>query len=153
MSGAARKRGAGRATRGGPSSETSSRRGDRSGQGGFAGGFDGPASRGSASNVGSGHGTSPNAPQGGFAPQNPPAASRGSSQSGGGPAPSQPAAPLGDPARDTPSRYTDQLRNIDFPPSFYNIDQLVSENSPFNVPRALLLLPLPAHTLHIFVRA
>ncbi|KAL6245196.1 Protein argonaute [Rhinocladiella similis] len=124
MSGAARKRAAGRATGGTTSSESSSRRGDRLGQGGFSGGFDGPASRGSASNVGSGHGTSPNAPQGGFAPQNPPTASRRSSQSGSGAAPNLPAAPLGDPARDRPSRYTDQLRNVDLPPSFYNIDQL-----------------------------
>lgn len=145
MSGAARKRAAGRATGGTTSSESSSRRGDRLGQGGFSGGFDGPASRGSASNVGSGHGTSPNAPQGGFAPQNPPTASRRSSQSGSGAAPNLPAAPLGDPARDRPSRYTDQLRNVDLPPSFYNIDQLVGEDSPFNAPRALIWLPLLAH--------
>src|SRR6201999_2562884 len=26
-------------------------------------------------------------------------------------------------------RYTDQMRNVDFPPSFYNIDQLVSPSS------------------------
>ncbi len=128
MSGPARKRGAGRATRGQPSSETSSRRGDRLQPGGFAGGYDGPASRGSASNVGSGHGGSPTAPQGGFAPQAPSAGSRRSSQSGGAPPqPSQPAAPRGDPARESQPRYTDQLRNVDLPASFYNIDQLVSQ--------------------------
>ncbi|KAJ9500329.1 Protein argonaute [Exophiala xenobiotica] len=126
MSGPARKRGAGRATRGQPSSETSSRRGDRLQPGGFAGGYDGPASRGSASNVGSGHGVSPTVPQGGFAPQAPSAGgSRRSSQSGGAPPqPGQLAPPQGDPARENRPRYTDQLRNVDLPASFYNIDQL-----------------------------
>ncbi len=128
MSGPARKIGAGRATIGQPSSETSSRRGDRLQPGGFAGGYDGPASRGSASNVGSGHGGSPSVPQGAFAPQAPSAGSRRSSQSGvAPPQPSQPAAPRGDPARESQPRYTDQLRNVDLPASFYNIDQLVSQ--------------------------
>ncbi|EXJ86436.1 hypothetical protein A1O3_03387 [Capronia epimyces CBS 606.96] len=143
MSGAARRRGAGRATRG-QASETSSRRGDRLQVPG--GGFDGPASRGSASASGQGsHGRqdsnappagsgrgSPITPQGGFAAQASQAASRRSSQSGGPAQQTQPAglavqqAPVrpGDPARDQQPRYSDQLRNLDLPASFYNIDQL-----------------------------
>ncbi len=139
MSGAARKRGVGRAARGQQPAETASRRGDRL----QPGGFDGPASRGSATQSGpaaSGRGAgstapsaasgggSPAAPAGGFEPQAPTASSRRSSQSGG-PAPAQAVPQLGDPARDRPARYTDGMRNVDLPPSFYNIDQLVSHNS------------------------
>ncbi|EXJ80239.1 hypothetical protein A1O1_08381 [Capronia coronata CBS 617.96] len=158
MSGAARRRGAGRATRGQASETSSSRRGDRLQV--PAGGFDGPASRGSASasgpgsqgrqastapSVGSGRG-SPNPPQGGFAQQGSQPASRRSSQSGGPPPQTQPASPTaqhapvtrGDPARDHQPRYTDQLRNLDLPASFYNIDQLVSAfldlKRPVNMP-------------------
>ncbi|KAJ9611980.1 Protein argonaute [Cladophialophora chaetospira] len=131
---AARKRGAGRAARGQQPAETASRRGDRL----QPGGFDGPASRGSASQSGpgvAGRGAgstvpstvsgagSPGVPAGGFESQAPTASSRRSSQSGG-PAPA--AAPLGDPARDRPTRFTDGMRNVDLPPSFYNIDQLYS---------------------------
>lgn len=145
MSGPARRRGADRLTRG-QSSEASSRRGDRLQP--PPGGFDGPASRGSASasgpgshgrqpsnapSMGSGRG-SPNPPQGGPAPQGSQAASPRSSQSGGPRPPTQPGSPgiqrpamqQGDPARDHQPRYTDGLRNVDLPASFYNIDQLVS---------------------------
>ncbi|ETI23114.1 hypothetical protein G647_04911 [Cladophialophora carrionii CBS 160.54] len=140
MSNSARKRGAGRATRGQQPAETASRRGDRQ----QAGGFDGPASRGSGSQSGpgtAGRGAgstapsaesatgSPGAPAGGFEAQAPTSSSHRSSQSGG-PEQTQPqaAAPLGDPARDRPPRFTDQMRNVDLPPSFYNIDQLVSHS-------------------------
>ncbi|KAG9777510.1 hypothetical protein KCU88_g4487, partial [Aureobasidium melanogenum] len=131
MSGAARRRGAGRATRG-QASETSSRRGDRLQAPG--GGFDGPASRGTGSGIGS-QSRGPSNPSvgpphgSGSAPQGSQAGSRRSSQSGGPPAQTAgPSVPVtqGDPARDEPSRYTDALRNVDLPASFYNIDQLVS---------------------------
>ncbi|OAP56736.1 hypothetical protein AYL99_08848 [Fonsecaea erecta] len=136
MSGAARKRGAGRATRGQQPSETSSRRGDRLQVPG--GGFDGPASRGTASQSGpgsTGRGAasaassaasgagSPSVPQ--EAPSQGPS-SRRSSQSGGQSTRAPQAPPRTDPARDKPARYTDQMRNIDLPASFYNIDQLYS---------------------------
>ena len=139
MSGAARKRGTGRATRGQPPAETSSRRGDRLQV--PPGGFDGPASRGSASQSGpgtAGRGAgsnapsaasgagSPSVPAGGFEGQLPTASSRRSSQSGGPPSQPQAAVPQGDPARDRQARYTDQMMNVDLPASFYNIDQLVS---------------------------
>jgi hypothetical protein len=144
MSGAARKRGAdrgaGRATRGQTPAETSSRRGGDRLQVPH-GGFDGPASRGSASQSGPGtagrgsnapSGTgSPNVPASGFEGQAPTASSRRSSQSGGQPSqPSQPQAvvPQGDPARDRQLRYTDQMKNVDLPPSFYNIDQMVGRS-------------------------
>ena len=147
---AARKRGAGgRAARGQQPAETASRRGDRL----QPGGFDGPASRGSASQSGpaTGRGAgstapsaasgagSPGVPAGGSEAPPPTASSRRSSQSGG-PPPSQAqlAAPQGDPARDRPARYTDSMRNLDLPASFYNIDQLVS-HSPS------ILCPAPFH--------
>ena len=137
MSGAARRRGRGRATAGDENtSQSSSRRGDRL----QPGAFDGPASRGSASGTGAsgprrgsnppsvGSGTQP--PEGGFAPQGGQAGSRRSSVSG---AASQPASqvaaqviPRGDPARDRPDRATDALKNVDLPASFFNIDNLVS---------------------------
>ncbi|OQV05203.1 Piwi domain-containing protein [Cladophialophora immunda] len=133
MSGAARKRGAGRATRGQQPSETASRRGDRLQVPG--GGFDGPASRGSASQsapgsagrgaAASGAG-SPSVPQGGFEAQSQPPSSRRSSQSGGQPSQTQATVLRVDPALDRQARYTDQMRNIDLPASFYNIDQLYS---------------------------
>jgi len=133
MSGPARRRGAGRA--GGSaegSSETSSRRGDRL----APSGFDGPASRGSASgtgsqgrrpsnapSVGSGRG-SPNTSQGGAAAPQAPSQTSVPSQL---PSQAQTGAALqGDPARDVQPRYTDSLRNIDLPASFYEIDKLVS---------------------------
>ncbi len=138
---AARKRGAGRAARGQQPAETASRRGDRL----QPGGFDGPASRGSASQSGpgtAGRGTgstapsaasgagSPAAPAGSTELQAPTTSSRRSSQSGG---PPPAAVPLGDPARDRPSRLTDGMRNVDLPPSFYNIDQLVSHSPSISV--------------------
>jgi hypothetical protein len=133
---AARKRGAGgRAARGQQPAETASRRGDRQ-----PGAFDGPASRGSASgpaNSGRGAGStapsagsgpgSPGAPAGVAESQAPTSTSRRSSQSGG-PVPTQVAAHQGDPARDRPARFTDQMRNLDLPASFYNIDKLVSQH-------------------------
>jgi hypothetical protein len=129
MSGAARRRGRGRATAGrDDETQASSRRGVP------AGGFDGPASRGSAS------GTSQSGPRRGSNPrsvgsgtpqasetgtqQPPQSPSRRSGVSGGPPAP-QPAI-QGDPARDRPSRATDALKNVDLPASFFNVDNLVS---------------------------
>ena len=135
MSGAARRRGRGRA------------RGDRSeiSDGSErltvpAGGFDGPASRGSgsgtatsgrAASVTSGH-ASPQRPSTGVAAQAGGAGSRRSSTSG---APSQPPSqaapqsmPRHDPALD-PSRVprlTDPLKNVDLPASFFNLNQPVS---------------------------
>jgi hypothetical protein len=136
----ARRRGVNRGNnaRGGQPAETSSRRGDRLMP---PGAFDGPASRGSASQSGpggrgfvsnaSGHGSP--APTGsGFEPQAPTASSRRSSQSGGGQPVAQaaPAFPAGDPARDPAAalRTTDRLKNVDLPPSFYNIDAQVSHS-------------------------
>ncbi len=156
MSGAARQRGRGRA--GGQESVSSpSRRGDRLAPP-PVGGHDGPASRGSASGPGS-HGRgpssaasvssgqgSPNPGQGSAAPQPSQAGSRHSTQSGGQGPTSGPAQPTpaiqGDPARDHPARYTDALRNIDLPPSFYNIDQLVSQKPDIQSAYSLLSLPL-----------
>jgi hypothetical protein len=137
MSGAARRRGRGRATAGDEDqnlSETSSRRGGP--RQAPAGAFDGPASRGSASGTGASQGRRQSNPPsvtsgpaaGGFAPQ---AGSRTPSVSG-----SQTQAPVpvvrGDPARDLQNqpRFTDQLKNVDLPASFYNIDQLVSQAFP-----------------------
>lgn len=142
MSGPARRRGGGRAAAGvGGSSETSSRRGDRLQVPGGPGGFDGPASRGTASgagsqgrrasnapSVGSGRG-SPNPLQGGFAPQSSQAPSQASAQSQVSTQPQTPPMLQGDPARENPPRYTDSLRNIDLPASFYEIDKLVSASS------------------------
>ena len=140
MSGAARRRGRGRANAGDDNtSQSSSRRGDRL----QPGAFDGPASRGSASgtgtsgarrpsnppSVGSGRGT-PQPPEGGFAPQAGQPGSRRSSVSGAASQPASQAAaqPIqrGDPARDRPDRTTDALKNVDLPASFFNIDNLVS---------------------------
>ena len=136
MSGAARRRGRGRADApDGNSSQSSApaRRGDRL----QPGGFDGPASRGSASGTGqsgSRRGSNPpsvgSAPDGGFAPPGGQAGSRRSSVSGtAAPQPAQAApqaVPGGDPARDRPDRATDALKNVDLPASFFNIDNLVS---------------------------
>lgn len=130
MSGSARRRGGGR-TGGGneASSESSSRRG--AGRQ-FPAVFDGPASRGSASNTGSGAGRasnpsvgsgrgSPNVPSAG--PLSPPSHSTGQSQTS---ALNQPASLLVDPALENPRRPTDSVRNVDLPASFYAIDNLVS---------------------------
>ena len=139
MSQAARRRGRGRAAAGNDDqSETSARRGGPRQT--PAGAFDGPASRGSASGTGTSQGrrtsnppsvTSGPAqpPAGGFAPQGGQAGSRRSSVSGGQSMPGQPIPVVrGDPARDPQNapRYTDKLKNIDLPASFFNIDQLVS---------------------------
>ena len=131
MSGSARRRGRGRA-RGQPgeTSDASERLNIP------AGGFDGPASRGSGSGT---SGRAPSAgspgrgaaPSGGFASQGSGAGSRRSSNS----APSQPPSqgpsqgmPRFDPALD-PSRVpkaTDALKNVDLPASFFNLDRSVS---------------------------
>lgn len=148
MSGAARHRGGGRAAGGNDtSSETSSRpsrpprRGNRQ-QG--PGGFDGPASRGSASNTGShGHHASnapsvgssrgsPIAPQGG--PISPPSQRQSSGQSQAFSANQPTSGLLVDPARDNPPRPSDALRNVDLPASFYAIDKLVSASSVMEQP-------------------
>ncbi|KAJ4516711.1 Protein argonaute [Exophiala dermatitidis] len=152
MSGAARRRGAGRATRG-QASETSSRRGDRLQAPG--GGFDGPASRGTGSGIGS-QSRGPSNPSvgpphgSGSAPQGSQAGSRRSSQSGGPPAQTAgPSVPVtqGDPARDEPSRYTDALRNVDLPASFYNIDQLFKKRPAFNNSGKPVQLAVNAYTV------
>jgi hypothetical protein len=164
MSGSARNRGTSHNTRVQPA-ETASRRGDRLMP---PGAFDGPASRGSASQSGpGGRGSVPNASGhgspasgSGFEPQAPTASSRRLSQYGG----SQQAAPQAmnlpavDPARDPGNapRLTDRLRNVDLPPSFYNIDAQVSNKlllvfacisfSPWTLPLSIfeLLNPLSA---------
>ena len=140
MSAARKRGGTGRATRGQQPAETAGRRGDRL----QPGGFDGPASRGSGSQSGPaapGRGSAPSAPPTGGPGSpglQPPASeapapstsSRRSSQSGGAPPPqAQLAAPRGDPARERADRYTDGLKNVDLPASFFNIDQLVSQLS------------------------
>lgn len=128
MSGAARRRGRGRARGQADASDSSERMSVP------AGGFDGPASRGSGSgtsggrvaSTGSGRGGSPQ-PAGGFAPQGGEARSRQSSNSG---AQSQ-GPPLHDPALD-PSRIpkaTDSLKNVDLPASFFNLDRQVSQTT------------------------
>ena len=144
MSGASRKRG-GRGP-GDQTSDTSSRRGGPLSQTlAPPGAFDGPASRGSASAPGSAGrhpsnapsvtsqpqspGGSPRPAQGGFTSTS---ASRGGSRPASivgtpsGPQPGIQQQMRGDPARDFRPRYTDSLRNVDLPASFYNIDHLVS---------------------------
>ncbi|KAK5065214.1 hypothetical protein LTR84_001051 [Exophiala bonariae] len=121
MSGAARRRGVGRAGGGNEgSSESSSRRGTGRQ---FPGGFDGPASRGSASNTGSGagHASTPSVGSGRGSPNvsstgplSPPNQSN------------QPAPFLVDPALENPRRPTDAVRNVDLPASSYAVDNLVS---------------------------
>jgi hypothetical protein len=109
-----------------------------------AGGFDGPASRGSGSatsgrvaSTGSGRGTSPGAAQ-------------AASQSNDGTRQSSTSAPqsqgqrLHDPALD-PSRVpraTDTVRNVDLPASFFNVDRTVSTQ--------LHLRSYPAHSFYVF---
>lgn len=139
MSGAARRRGRGRARGQGDQASEGSERLNIP-----AGGFDGPASRGSGSGT---SGRAPSAgspgrgaaPPGGFAPQGSGAGSRQSSNSAPTRAPSQGASsggPRFDPALDESRRAkaTDALRNVDLPASFFNIDRSVSHcpcsNSP-----------------------
>jgi hypothetical protein len=137
MSGAARRRGGRGHTD--DTSDPSSRRGA-----GPPGGFDGPASRGSASGPGStgrGRGqsnapstagsapssepTSPPVAQAGFANvAAPQAGSQPGSRAGAPPASQAPTR--GDPARESQPLYTDSMRNIDLPPSFYNVNREVS---------------------------
>lgn len=150
MSGSARRRGkpgnAGRGAANDPSDTSSLPSGPGQSIGAPAaprGGFDGPASRGSASGpAGSQSRRGSNVPSVGSAPQSQPTSPRpgqGPSQSNiagvvGSQPPSRagvqpaPTAPMqGDPARDGPApKYTDQMRNIDLPPSFYNYDKEVS---------------------------
>ena len=126
MSGAARQRGRGRAG-GEETSDTSSRRGGPPGAqpSRAPGGFDGPASRGSASASGVG--------SQGRRPSNPPSVGSGGrspTQSQGSfqpPATVQQQRVTGDLARDLDKqpKLTDALKNLDLPASFYNIDQTV----------------------------
>lgn len=128
MSGAARQRGRGRAG-GEETSDTSSRRGGPPGAqpSRAPGGFDGPASRGSASASASGVGSQ------GRRPSNPPSVGSGGrspTQSQGSfqpPSTVQQQRITGDPARDQDKqpKLTDALKNLDLPASFYNIDQTV----------------------------
>lgn len=100
--------------------------------------FDGPASRGSGSGAGSQSQAS-----------GPPGASRRPSDAGSR-APSQPASqpasaqtPLigRDPAREGPAaRATDNIKNVDMPASFYNIDGMVSR--PYTPSQSLSIHPL-----------
>jgi hypothetical protein len=141
MSGAARRRG-GR----GPTDDTSDASSRRSIGTPAAppGGFDGPASRGSASGPGStgrGRGqsnpastadsapgsqpTSPRISQTGIGNVAPPQAESQAGSRAGAPPASQ--APIrGDPAREVQALYTDSMKNIDLPPSFYNVNREVS---------------------------
>ncbi len=135
MSGAARRRGGRGHTD--DSSDPSSRRGVGT-PAAPPGGFDGPASRGSASrgrgqsNAPSTAGsapisepTSPPVAQTGFANvATPQAGSQPGSRAGAPPASQVPIH--GDPARESQPLYTDSMRNIDLPPSFYNVNREVS---------------------------
>ena len=142
MSGAARRRG-GR----GPTDDTSDASSRRSLGTPAAppGGFDGPASRGSASGPGStgrGRGQSNPPSTAGSAPGSQPTSPRitqtgsanlatpqAGSQPGSraGAPPAYEAPGRGDPAREDPlPRYTDSMKNIDLPPSFYNVNREVS---------------------------
>lgn len=108
------------------------------------GGFDGPAPRGSASGPGStgrGRGSKP-PPAAGSVPVSQPTSPPISQQASGAMTTSQPtsepggraSAPpapqgpvTGDPARERQDYYTDQFRNVDLPPSFYNFDERVRD--------------------------
>jgi len=140
MSGAARRRG-GRGTAD-DASDASSRR-TLGTPAAPPGGFDGPASRGSASGPGStgrGRGqsnpssaagsapgsqpTSPRLNQTGFATMTTPQASSQPGSRAGAPPASQ--VPIrGDPAREDQPSYYDQMKNIDLPPSLYNVHSKV----------------------------
>lgn len=148
MSGAARRRGG----RGRPdnTSDASSRR-SLGNPAAPPGGFDGPASRGSASGPGSagrGRGqsnppsaaesaadsqpTSPGVAQTGLASTpTPQAGSQPDSRAGASPASQMPIRT--DPARDNPPSYFDHMKNIDLPPSFYNFDREVCRSAGFLV--------------------
>lgn len=136
MSGAARRRGRGRArVQADQASEGSERLIP-------AGGFDGPASRGSGSGT---SGRAPSAgspgrgaaPPGGFAPQGSAAGTAGSRQSSNSARPSSQGPPQSmprvDPALD-PSRVpkaTDALKNVDLPASFFNLDRSYNVDTEF----------------------
>ena len=142
MSGAARRRG-GRGRKENPS-ETSSRP-SLGTPAAPPDGFDGPASRGSASGpgpTGRGRGSSNPPSAAGSAPGSQPTSPRLSQTGFGTMTPSEPtpqpgsragAPPAsqgpvrGDPARDNQPLYTDAMRNIDLPPSFYNFNREVRE--------------------------
>jgi hypothetical protein len=136
MSGAARNRGRARG-HGQDGSEPSTRRRGASRGRGIIPNLDGPASRGTGSAAGSQLGRASNAPssphisQGGFAPQGSQAPSQATSISqtpSAGPQVAVRTTGL-DPARESrPAVFTDSLKNIDLPASFYNIDGMVSEN-------------------------
>lgn len=128
MSGAARRRGQARGQRGDGSDDFPRRgRGGRGGRGGGIPPFDGPASRGTGSVSGPQGGRGSNAPSSVTPSQGEAAGSRRSSVSQPPPQPQQPASASGataglDPARDRPDSKFDDMRNIDFPASFYNMD-------------------------------
>ena len=142
MSGTARRRG-----RGGNPNDNVSDNSSRPSLGTPAaprGGFDGPASRGSASGPGSaGRGRGSNPPSAADSaptsqPTSPHISQEGfgtittsqptSQPSGGADAPPAPQGPVtGDPARERQDYYTDQFKNVDLPPSFYNFDQRVRD--------------------------
>lgn len=141
MSGPGRRRGTGRPPGGDVPSETSSRRGDRLHR---PSAFDGPASRGPTSASGASHsrgGSNPPSmgPGRGSGRVSPTLSQATLSTQAQATTPQPQAQQLGDPARDQPSRFTDALRNVDLPASFYNIDQLVRV-----VPSSGNCLPFPS---------
>lgn len=152
MSGAARQRGRGRAGGEDLLSDTSSRRGGppRAQSPRAPGGFDGPASRGSASGAGSGAGSQ------GRRPSNPPSVGSGGrspTQSQGSFQPSnvpQQQQVRGDPARDQREipKLTDALKNLDLPASFYNVDERVRFTP---VPHIVVVKCLLLHLHHMMM--
>lgn len=145
MSGAARRRGRGRPKTNDEASEPSSSQRGRGAGLRAPGQFDGPASRGSASGAGSQSRGGSNAPsagsQGGTSTAQPQHGSQPSSRRESVSGITSGIAQMNvDPARDPENvpRYTDQLRNVDLPATFYNIDALVS-HSPSNPFTGLLL--------------
>ena len=139
MSGTARRRG-----RGGNPNDNTSDNSSRPSLGTPAAPRGGSASRGSASGPGStgrGRGSKP-PPAAGPAPASQPTSPPVSQQASGAITASQPAsepggrasappAPqgpvTGDPARERQDYYTDQFKNVDLPPSFYNFDERVRD--------------------------
>lgn len=135
MSGAARRRGQARGRAQEASDASSHRQGASRGRG--VPQLDGPASQGPGSAQGSQMSRASNAPgapaasQGGFTPQGSQAHSRSTSVSQTPAAGAQVVPPKArqDPALDKdkkPELFTDNLRNVDLPASFYNINGEVS---------------------------
>lgn len=135
MSGAARRRGQARGQRGDGSENSFRGRGNRGSRGGIPP-FDGPASRGTGTASGPQSGRGSNAPSSVAPSQGEPLGSRHSSVSqppSQQPQQSQPSGATAglDPARDRPESKFDDMKNIDFPASFYNMD-VSSQPSPFH---------------------